>query len=262
MSGLALDPNQVYPEYCSNIRDSFSSYLDGAVSGHEMQTIAAHLEGCTACGQEFEEWKAMQRTLASLKTPKAPEDLGLRLRLAISREQAARQSSWRDSVSLLWENTLRPLSVQLSAGLACAVALIAVLAVLLGVVPPPNAVLANDEPLGAITAPHYLYSAETPRPIVLSAKDGSIGNTIVVEALVNSQGRVYDYDMLTPPDGPEAGAIESQIVDQLLLSVFKPASVFGVPVKGRVVLTFAGVSARGLVGLGGGGNPPLPIARP
>ncbi len=245
MSGLALDQNQIYPEYCLNIRESFSAYLDGAVSGHEMQTIAAHLDGCSACGEEFEGWKAMQQTLASLKNPKAPEDLGLRLRLAISREQAARQSNWRDGVSLFWENTLRPLSVQLSAGVACAVTLMAVIALLLGVVPPPNAVLANDEPLGAITAPHYLYSAVSPRPIVLSGKDGSSGNTIVVEALVNSQGRVYDYNMLTPPDGPEAGTIQSQIVDQLLLSVFKPASVFGVPVKGRVVLTFAGISVQG-----------------
>ena len=246
MSGLAPDPNQVYPEYCSNIRDSFSGYLDGAVSGHEMQTIAAHLEGCTACGQEFEEWKAMQRTLASLKTPKAPEDLGLRLRLAISREQAARQSSWRDSVSLLWENTLRPLSVKAFGRR--------------GVRGDPDGgdrVAAGrgasaERGSGQRRAAGCDYGSAL---FVLggdTASDRTLGQGWRLREYDRGRGageqpggRVYDYNMLTPPDGPQAGAIQEQIVDQLLVSVFKPASVFGVPVKGRVVLTFAGVSVRG-----------------
>ncbi len=32
---------------CDQIQSSFSAYLDGAVSGHEMQEIARHLEGST-----------------------------------------------------------------------------------------------------------------------------------------------------------------------------------------------------------------------
>jgi hypothetical protein len=39
--------------------------------------------------------------------------------------------------------------------------------------------------------------------------------------------------------------VQSQIVDQLVMSVFQPASVFGAPVRGRVVLTFSGVQVRG-----------------
>ena len=38
---------------------------------------------------------------------------------------------------------------------------------------------------------------------------------------------------------------KSQVVDQLVMSVFQPASVFGAPVRGRVVLTFSGISVRG-----------------
>ena len=207
-----------------------------------MQSIAAHLDTCESCTTEFTAWRTMQRTLATLRANKAPDDLGLRLRLAISREQAARRKTWRDTLSLVWENTLQPFSVQVGAGLACAVVLLGTIVVLLGVVTPPNAVLANDEPLSFITAPHYLYSAVRPGPIVL---DGSGGNsTIVVEAMVNSAGRVYDYSIVSAPDGPNAPAIQAQVLDQLLLAVFKPASVFGTPVKGRVVMTFAGVSVH------------------
>lgn len=227
---------------CENVRSSFSAYLDGDVNGHEMQAIAAHLESCPGCTEEFAGWRAMQQTLTTLRTAKAPQDLGLKLRLAISRERAARQSSWRDSLSLTWDNMLRPFVLQAAGGLACAVALITTIVFLLGVVPPPNSVLANDEPLGAITAPHYLYSATEPRPIVIAGQDAEVSSTIVVEAMIGSNGRVYDYTVVSAPDGPEAPAIQAQVVDQLMLAVFRPASVFGVPVKGHVLMTFSGVS--------------------
>ena len=227
---------------CADVRKAFSSYLDGAVSGREMQGIGSHLESCTACNAEFRQWRALQETLTSLRT-KAPDNLSLRLRLAISREQAARHSRLRDSLSLAWANTIRPLAVQASAGLACAIALTGTIALLLGVVPPPSAVLANDEPLAVITAPHYLYSVVHPRPILLDARPTTA--TIVVDAQINPKGRVFDYTVISAPDGPDAQAIRAQLADQLLLSVFKPASVFGVPVKGRLILTFAGVPLHG-----------------
>jgi hypothetical protein len=65
---------------------------------------------------------------------------------------------------------------------------------------------------------------------------------IVVEAMVNDHGRVYDYDIVS---GPADTSVRSQVVDQLMLSVFEPARVFGTPVRGRVVLTFSGISVQG-----------------
>ena len=230
---------------CDNIRSSFSDYLDGAVNGHEMQAIAAHLASCTTCTEEFEGWKAMQQTLSALRTAKAPGDLGLKLRLAISREKAARQANWRDSLSLFWDNKLQPFVLQAAGGVECAVGLVATITFLLGVVPPPNAVLANDEPLGALTAPHYLYTAVAPRPIVIASHDpraSDSSSTIVVEAMIDDAGRVYDYTVISAPDGPDAPSIQAQVVDQLLLSVFKPGSAFGIPVKGRLLMTFSAVS--------------------
>jgi hypothetical protein len=139
---------------------------------------------------------------------------------------------------------LRPFILQAAGGFACAVALVTTIAFLLGVVPPPNAVLANDEPLGAMTAPHYLYSAVEPRAIVIAGQAPDISSTIVVEAMIGSNGRVYDYTVVSAPDGPDAPAIQAQVVDQLMLAVFRPASVFGVPVKGHVLMTVSGVSIR------------------
>jgi anti-sigma factor RsiW len=225
------------PQICSKHRSSFSAYLDGAVSGRQMQRIADHLDGCPDCAGEFAALRDMQRSLAALGPARAPADLGLRLRLAISHEQARRKSSWRDTLSLKWDNAVRPMLLQVSAGFAGTVLLVGGIGLLLGMVAVPEPVMANDEPLGAMTSPHYLYSTASPGTVI-----GDYDSLIVVEALINDQGRVYDYNIVS---GPEDPAIRNQVAGQLLMSVYQPASVFGVPIRSRVVLTFSGISVHG-----------------
>lgn len=222
---------------CGKVRSSFSAYLDGAVDGRKMQAIAKHLKECQECSEDFAALRVMQGSLASLGPARAPADLGTRLRVAISHEIAASKRSWSDVIALKWENTIRPWAVQISAGAACSVALVGTIMVMLGLFAAPQAVMANDEPLGAMTSPHYLYSAVEPRPIV-SGHDAAI----IVEAFVNDQGRVYDYNIVS---GPEDALVRSQVVDQLMLSVFEPARVFGAPIRSRVVMTFSGISVQG-----------------
>jgi hypothetical protein len=224
-------------QICQKCQSSFSAYLDGAISGQQMQQIAQHLESCAICACEFAALRSMQQSLAALGPAKAPPDLGLRLRLAISHEQARRNSNWLDALSLKWDNAIRPMLVQVSAGFAGAVIFIGGIGLLLGMVAAPEPVMANDEPLGAMTSPHYLYSTVRPHAIVTDHD-----SVIVVEAYVNAQGRVYDYNIVSGPDDP---AVHSQVVDQLLMSVYEPASVFGAPVRSRVVLTFSGISVHG-----------------
>src|SRR5665213_2454141 len=179
---------------CDSIRSSFSAYLDGAISGHQMQEIARHLESCSGCKSEFDGLRAMQQSLSMLGPAKAPADLGMKLRLAISHERAAMKSSWKDTFSLKWDNTVRPLLVQVSAGFVGSVVLVGGILLRLGMVAAPEPVMANDEPLGAITVPHYLYSAVSPRAI-----ETTHDAPIVVEAYVNEQGRVYDYNIVSGP---------------------------------------------------------------
>jgi hypothetical protein len=97
--------------------------------------------------------------------------------------------------------------------------------------------MANDEPLGAITVPHFLYSTSAAGELVQAQ-----GTQIVAEALIDSSGRVYDFTIVS---GPKDEAVRTRVADQLLGSVFQPASAFGVPVRGRVILTFAGISVHG-----------------
>ena len=227
------------PALCTSVRELFSPYLDGAISGREMQEVAAHLETCAACHGEFSAWRGMQQVLAAVGPVRVPSDLGLKLRLAISQETVRRETRWH-ALTARWENLFRPALVQVSAGLAGALVLIGSIAMLLGVVAAPQAVMANDEPLGAMTSPHFLYSATQlhPTPAVESAAD----STIVVQAEINSAGQVYDYKIIS---GPNDAQTDQQVRDQLLLEVYEPARVFGEPVRGQVLITFSGVSVRG-----------------
>jgi anti-sigma factor RsiW len=219
---------------CRQIQAMFSAYLDGAMSGRHMHTLQAHLESCAACAGEFAAWRDVQRALGAAAAVKAPADLGLRLRLAISHENARRQGRWWNMAGARWENLLRPVLMQASAGFAGAVVLIGTLALLIGVVAAPQAVLANDEPLGALTAPHYLYSAARLQPVTTEQD-----TTIVIQASVNSAGKVYDYTILSGPHDP---ATDTQVRDQLMLEIYEPARAFGEPVNGQVLITFSGVS--------------------
>lgn len=239
------------PVVCEQIQSSFSAYLDGAITGHEMQQIARHLEGgtdnrtgvrtlpCQPCASEFAAWRQTQEALSLIGTAKPPADLSLKLRVAISQERARRNTRLLDRLSLRWENALRPVLMQVSAGVAATTVLVGGIMVLLGAVAPAgsNPVLANDEPLTDIRPPHYLYSTVSPGAIVTPQNA-----PIIVEAAVDSSGRVYDYTIVS---GPQDDSLRAQVSAQLLGQVFQPASVFGLPVRGRVVVTFSGISVRG-----------------
>lgn len=222
---------------CVQAQDDFSAYLDGTLNGVAMRAVSAHLDACPQCAAEFQTARNLQHLLASAGPVPAPADLGLKLRLAISHESARRKGHWMDVISARWDNVFRPALVQYSAGLAGALLLIGSITMLVGVVAVPQAVLANDTPLGALTTPHYLYSS-APAQAVITPED----TTIVIQADVDAEGEVYDYTILS---GPQDQQVEAQVRNQLMLQHYEPARAFGEPIRGRVLITFAGASVRG-----------------
>ena len=222
---------------CGHFQDQFSGYLDGAVSGAAMQEIAAHLEICPACSAEFGAWRHAQSLVSSIGPAKAPANLGLRLRVALSQQAANTAPEKLARGRIRWQNTFRPLVWQVTAGFASTVALLGAASLLMGMFAYPEPALARDEPLGMASSPRFLYSALEPAGGVA---DNS--NPVLVQAFVNREGRVYDYKILS---GNADNQTRSQLEDSLPFSVFAPAEVFGQPVRGTVLLSFSGVSVPG-----------------
>ncbi|HUA92293.1 MAG TPA: zf-HC2 domain-containing protein [Terracidiphilus sp.] len=224
---------------CEPIRAGFTEYLDGRLNGHEMQQIAAHLRDCRSCAREWEGLRKTQASLSALGPVPEPDDLLLRIRVAVSQEHARANRSRLETLGLAWKNTVGPFLLQACAGFASAVLLLGTVVVLVSVFTQPESAQAvKDEPLGMATAPHFLYLSSGAESDDISAASGPV----VVEAYINGEGEVYDYRIVS---GPTDEATRSQVENLLLFSKFEPARFFGQPVRGLAVLSFSGVSVRG-----------------
>jgi anti-sigma factor RsiW len=222
---------------CAHLREQFSAYLDGAVTGAVMHEIATHLEVCSGCSSEFAQWRNAQALVSSIGPAKAPDNLGLRLRVALSQQRANTTEEKLARGKVRWRNSFLPLVWQISAGFASTVALLGGVALLVGMFASPEPLLARDEPLGKVSSPRFLYN-----PFETAEGVADSNNPVVVQAFVNGEGRVYDYKIIS---GSADSKTRSQLEDTLLFSVFAPAQVFGQPVRGTVLLSFSGVSVRG-----------------
>jgi anti-sigma factor RsiW len=228
---------------CTVVRADFADYLDGRLTGHQMQSIGSHLRECAECTAEFEAEQQMLRALASLGSiggdVREPDNMVLRIRVAVgqARAQSAHNqvARWR----MAWQNSLGPFLLQASAGFASAVLLLASVTLLVGMFARPEPASAQDEPLGMRSAPRLRYHSGAAPDV---DQIGAVNGPVVVEAYVNGSGRVYDYRIVS---GPNDAATRSQVENLLLFSVFEPARFFGQPVSGLAVLSFSGVSVHG-----------------
>lgn len=224
---------------CSSMQVRFSEYLDGRLNGREMHQIASHLEGCPKCARDWESLRNAQMALTALGPVPEPKDLLLRIRVAISQEQARSRKSVFNAWNLLWRNTVGPFLLQASAGFASAVLLLGTVIVLVTMFTQPEVAQANtDVPLGNPTAPRLVSLATGVGDNGVS----DISSPVIVEAYINGQGEVYDYRIVS---GPNDDATRSAVENVLLFSVFEPARFFGQPVRGLAVISFSGVSVRG-----------------
>ena len=224
---------------CCCYRERFSEYLDGRLTGREMQWIAAHLEHCPACWREWSEFERTQALLAGLGPAAAPSELLPRIRVAVSQERARQEKNLWADWKLAWANTIGPCLLRAAGGFASAVLLLGTVILLFNFFAQPESARAlADEPLGRATGPRFLYMSSVANGNPME----SLRGPVVVEAYVNDSGAVYDYRIVS---GPKDAATRAQVETLMLWSRFEPARRFGRPVAGLAVLSFAGVSVRG-----------------
>jgi hypothetical protein len=221
---------------CGEAKTLFSPYLDGRLSGRQMHALTRHMQECSSCAREYVAIGRTQQLLAGLGPKKAPADLALKLRVAISRE-AAQQRRWRlEAVLVRLENVLNAFMVPATAGLVSAVL---IFGLLLGFFALPGQLQASsgDVPLIFYTAPQLEQS-------VFGTSLSSIGeDSVVIEAYVDANGRVQDYRILSQPEN--AKDMLPQVKNLLIFTTFRPALSMGVPTAGRAVISFSKISVKG-----------------
>jgi Putative zinc-finger len=210
-----------------------SAYLDGAITGKQMFSLSKHLEDCGSCEGQYQSLRRTQQLLANVGRAKAPEDLSLKLRLAISREVARARQPYFGNLALRIENSLRGFMVPATAGV---VATIAIFALLTGFITPVQAD-SSDVPLLLSTKPELQESS-------FGMTMGAINqDSLVIEAYVNADGRVTDYRILSDPD--KLKDLPHPIKNMLIFTTFRPATSMGMPRAGRAILSFSKISVKG-----------------
>jgi hypothetical protein len=218
---------------CPQAKRLFSPYLDGSVTGTEMLALQDHLIDCVTCRGEYQSLRATQQLLASVARPKAPADLGLKLRLAISREAAHAKRPFEGLLVRL-ENSLRAHMVPATAGFLTAVVIFGIAMVYF--VAPSSLQANNDVPLVMVnTAPQLEQSA--------FGMDSINAESLVIEAYVDANGRVQDYRILSDPDVSKDALPE--VKRMLIFTTFRPALSMGRPTPSRAVLSFSKISVKG-----------------
>jgi hypothetical protein len=220
---------------CNQTRPLLSSYLDGAISGGRMLAVRRHLDECGGCGSEFAALRQTQALVSGLGRRTAPPDLALRLRVAISREAAqAQRGRWEPFLMRLQEGA----TAFLMPATAGAVAAVLFFALMIGMFAVPARVEASDDVPTVLYTPPQLVTS--PAQIGLTALNA---DSLLVETFVDSSGRVQDYRIISAP--VDAEHLLPELKHTLIFTVFRPATAFGRPTAGRVVLSFSRMEVTG-----------------
>ena len=215
----------------------FSSYLDGAVPGRQMQAVSQHLDECAGCRMEYAAWQRTQRLVTSLGRKPAPPELALRLRVALSQAVAqGNQRRWQGWLVRL-ENLADAFMLPATAGLVSAIIFFGVL---IGFMATPVQLSAarDDVPTLLYTPPRLQAMPADP-----ALQSASNAEPLVVETLVDANGRVQDYRILSGP--ADSSRLEPELNNIMIFTTFQPATTFGVPTQGRAVLSFAKINVGG-----------------
>jgi hypothetical protein len=218
---------------CVHVQSLLSSYLDGAVTGKQMFSIDQHLNECVECRGEYGQLRQTQALLSRVGRAHAPEDLSLKVRLAISREVARRREPMFGNFGLRLSNALTAFMVPATAGV---VATLIIFSVLMGFITPVQA-NTSDVPLLLSTSPELQQNG-------FGTSLGSVTEeSLVIEAYIDANGRVQDYRILSDPDNSRD--LPHPVKNMLIFTIFRPATLMGSPRPGTAVLSFSKVSVKG-----------------
>lgn len=220
---------------CSEINALFSPYLDGALQGPERQQVASHLASCTQCASEYATVSRTQELVAMLGRKPAPPDLALKLRVAISQELSMTWERRLQRAMVRVEGAINAFMLPATGGLVTALIMFGLL--IGGFMSLRGSAGGGSDVPTALYTPPKLTSAPFYDDVLVSSD-----TPVVIEAIVDSNGRLQDYRIIA---GQDTAEVRKQLDRSLIFTVFEPAMSFGQRAPGKVVLTFANIDVKG-----------------
>jgi len=214
-------------ETCVEIRNHFSDYLDDLCTPDARKSIRYHLSFCDVCEEQLEQWQSVREELRALPHQQVPPEVALRLRVQVSQELNRKPFTdcW-----VRFENALKPLLLPATGGLLTAVICFCL--------------IMGSQVVPLTNVPDVTVQVVTPARVqTLAPMDFSTGdNGMVLVTEINAEGRVKGYRVLSGTGSPE---IMHRLDRMIYFSVFQPATMFGKPTDGEVVLSLRRITVRG-----------------
>lgn len=217
---------------CKEAKRLFSPMLDSMLDGSQRRVLNEHIAECASCAAQFASLRRTKWLMATMEPHPAPSEMSLSLKVAISQQLAASRNTRWDSLAVHFENAFNAFMFPAAAGMLSA---ILIFGLLIGVLVPAHLSSANDVPTKLYTPPEM-----TSAPFGLTS--GTNGEAVLVEAIIDPHGRVQDYRVLNPAGETE---LSPEMKNALIFTQFRPATSFGLPTSGRVVISFSNVNVVG-----------------
>ncbi len=220
-------------ESCVEIRSHFSDYLDHLCTQEARKSVNYHLSFCPSCQKRLEQMQSVQEELRAIPRRRVPAELALRLRVQMSHRL---NPNFFSSLWVRLENTVKPLLIPATGGVLTAVISFCLIMGSQGIPAGNGQDVSND---ADVTMP----LATPARVLQLAPMDFNTGDGgLVVLTQINAEGRVKGYQILSGQRSPE---IMHRLDLMVYYSVFKPATMFGRPTDGEVVLSLRRITVRG-----------------
>ncbi|MGA2985769.1 MAG: zf-HC2 domain-containing protein [Terriglobia bacterium] len=214
-------------ETCVEIRNHFSDYLDDLSAPEARKSIRYHLSFCEVCREQLEQWQSIREELHALPRRQVPPELALRLRVQMS------QRLHKNLLAPLWvrlEDALKPLLIPATGGVLTAVICFCL--------------IMGSQVVPITNLPDVTVQLVTPARVqALAPMDFNTGdNSLVLVTQIDAVGRVKGYRVLSGEHSPE---LMHRLDRMIYFSIFQPATMFGKPTDGEVVLSLRRITVRG-----------------
>lgn len=219
---------------CQQYKELILDCVEGDLEPQE--ALMAHCATCTSCRRDLEELSQVKSWVKAMPHHAAPRELDLTIRVEYSRRSSF---SFSDRFWMTVENVFRPMAVPAAAGVVLAVLCFSVMLNMLWMTPS----LGNgsdDVQLSLRTSPRTRPNNFL--PLAVEGNSNLPDEPLLVETRVDPRGRVYDYKVLSGPDGPP---VRQSLEQVLFFTVFDPATSFGRPIDGKAILSFRKVKVLG-----------------
>ena len=220
---------------CVSARQKLAGYAQEQLDPAERGDLRRHLKHCDACFDEYEYQARLASPMRELPVAEPPAMLSTQIRLrTLALPRPGLWERWQVHVA----NLMRPVALPAAGGLLSALILFGVLLPAVWVTRVAHAAepAGYDVPAWLFTLPQFKDSSPLP-----------LTDDLVVEAWIDERGNVTNFEVLSPTArGP---AVEKMLLLQstnlLLTTKFEPATRFGQPTAGKVLLSLRRINIRG-----------------